>query len=333
MEKLNIVPPKGSSIKRLSLVGFLAVLLGFFLPAIALAQSPEPGYEGPEKCAECHSVETEAWQQSPHAHALADIDQSFQTACSDEGASEECTCLTCHTTDFSLSEGTYAYPGVSCESCHGPYVEDHPKEGVMQLDVDSSVCHDCHLDTYQDWKQSSHGEVGVQCIGCHMSHSQDFRLTDESLCGACHRDRVEDFAHTGHSAEDVSCADCHMSSMPAQAGDQSLAMVSTAYSAGRNPTPSHSFTVIPESCVGCHKESIHEEDLSIALGQPENVRMLTMADRALELDTELKSVKDKNKSLQASVFIALGLGLGIGGWIGICLMLVIGYIIQGRARK
>jgi hypothetical protein len=332
MAKPNIFLPLDSPIRRLLLIGLLIGLLGLVLPGMALAGPPEPGYEGPEKCAECHSVEAEAWQQSPHARALTDIDQSLHSACSEETESAECTCLTCHTTDFRPAEHTYAYAGVSCEACHGPYVEDHPKNGVMQLDVDSSVCHDCHQETYQDWKESSHGEVGVQCIGCHLSHSQDFRLTDEELCGACHRDHLEDFAHNAHSAEDITCADCHMSSGPTPSGDDSVALASAGYSVGRSPAPSHVFTVAPESCVNCHKQTIHEEDLA-ALNQAENVHMLNMADRAVELDTELKVAKETNKSLQGAVFIALGLGLGIGGWIGICFMLVLGYITQGRAKK
>lgn len=332
MPKPNIVPAYDSVIGRLLLIGLLVGLLGFLLTGMALAAPPEPDYEGPEKCAECHSTEAEAWQKSPHARALTDIDQSLQSACTEGADSADCTCLTCHTTDFSPAEQTYAYGGVSCEACHGPYVEDHPKNGVMQLDVDSSVCRNCHDDTYQDWKASSHGQVGVQCIGCHLSHSQDFRLTDEELCGACHRDHLEDFAHNAHSAEGITCVDCHMSAAPAPSGDDSLALASAGFSLGRGPTPSHSFTVASESCVNCHKQTIHEEDLP-ALNQAENVHMLNMADRAVELDTELKATKETNKSLQGAIFIALGLGLGIGGWVGICFMLVLGYIVQGRAKK
>ncbi len=98
--------------------------------------------------------------------------------------------------------------------------------------------------------------------------------------------------------------------------------------------PNHSFTVIPESCVGCHRQTIHKESLHIAVSQAEeDVRLLSVTDRALELEAELKAAEETNSSLKTTVFVTLGLGLGIGIWVGIFFVLIIGYIIQGRARK
>jgi formate-dependent nitrite reductase cytochrome c552 subunit len=77
---------------------------------------------------------------------------------------------------------------VTFEDCHGPYVEDHPKTGTMQLTVDSAICETCHTTTFDQWAGSLHAQSGVQCIGCHLSHSQTFRLTDEALCGTCPHD-------------------------------------------------------------------------------------------------------------------------------------------------
>ena len=110
----------------------LVGLLMLILPATALANPPEPGYEGPEKCAECHSAETGAWMNSPHAKAMAHLDESLQSVCDQDIGAEGCTCLSCHTTDFNPADYTYAYGGVSCEACHGPYVEGHPKNGMMK---------------------------------------------------------------------------------------------------------------------------------------------------------------------------------------------------------
>ena len=331
MPQSKIIPLKCSAMGRPLLVGLLVLMLGLLLPAAVLAGPPDPGYQGPEKCAECHSPEAEAWQDSPHAQAMADIDESEHMACGEGIETEECSCLGCHTTDFDPIERTYAYEGVSCEACHGVYVEGHPKDGVMHLDIDSSVCSDCHVETHEQWQDSLHGQAGVQCIGCHLSHSQDFRLTDEALCGACHRDRLEDFAHTAHENSEVGCTDCHLSSATAH---ETSALASADQSIGRPVAPSHSFTVVSsQACVSCHGQTIHEVVPRDDLTQAANVRLLAMADRAPELATQLEAAEQTNKSLRVMTLVSLGLGVGVGGMMGIIFMLVIGYVVQGRAKQ
>jgi len=331
MLRSTTVSLNGRTIKHLLWIGCLVVLLGLLLPATALAEPPEPSYEGPEKCAECHAAETDAWRNSPHANAMADIDDSLQSACGAGLASSNCSCLTCHTTDFNPVDSTYVYGGVACEACHGPYVEGHPQDGMMQLDVDSSVCEDCHVETHQQWQDSSHAEAGVQCIGCHLSHSQEFRLTDETLCGSCHRHQVEDFAHTAHDTQDITCTDCHLSTI---AANEATAMVSTGVTMVGGTAPSHRFTVVSsQACLNCHGETIHEETTREDLTQAANVRLLAMADRAPELASQLEAEEQANKSLRVMTFVSLGLGLGIGGMLGIIFMIVVGYISQGRAKQ
>lgn len=330
MSKLNTVMRRGGP-TRLYLLACLLVLLSLVLPVTALAGPPEPQYQGPEKCAECHLEETEAWQNSPHAKAMSDIDTALFAACDEETIDEECNCLSCHTTDFDPANSTYAYGGVSCEACHGPYVEGHPKEGLMNLDVDSSVCSDCHLETHEQWQDSPHAQAGVQCIGCHMSHSQDFRLTDEALCGACHRGRLEDFAHTAHETADVSCTDCHLS---AGAKRETGALASLDQSIARPEAPNHRFTVVSsEACVTCHGQTIHEVTPRDDLTQVANQELIAMAEQAPELATELEAQEQINKSLRVMALVSLGLGIGIGGMLGIVFVLVVGYITQGRAKR
>jgi hypothetical protein len=326
------------SLTSLHLFVCLVVLLSLGAPATALAGPPEPSYQGPEKCAECHAAETEAWKNSPHAHAMAHIDETQQAACESDVGGEECTCLTCHTTDFNPATYSYAYGGVSCESCHGPYVEGHPQNGVMQLDVDSSTCANCHAETYQQWQDSPHAAAGVQCIGCHLSHSQDFRLTDEALCGSCHSSQVEDFAHTVHESADVTCTDCHLSSTHAApegtTGSDGMTLVSTEPSMGRPEAPSHSFSVVTsEACVNCHGQTIHELMPGDTTTQAASTELLAMADQVPQLTAQLETQEKTTKSLQVMTLVSLGLGMGIGGMLGIIFMLVIGYITQGRAKR
>jgi hypothetical protein len=331
MREPTTVPYHGGAHRRLLGSSALVVLLLLCLPLVALAAPPEPGYAGPEKCAECHSAETEAWQASPHAQALTDLDKSVQSACAEGMAASECACLTCHTTDFDPAANTYAHAGVTCEACHGPYVEGHPQNGVMQLDADSSVCSDCHAETHKQWQASLHAEAGVQCIGCHLSHSQDFRLSDEALCGACHRDRLDGFAHTAHKNAEVGCTDCHLSSAPI---DETAALASADQSIGGRAAPSHSFTVVSsQACVGCHGQTIHEQAPSSGLTQVADVRMLALADQAPELAAQLDAAEQSIKSLRVMSLVSLGLGMGIGGMLGIVFMLVVGYVIQGRAKR
>lgn len=327
----QVIPFKSNAIGRVLLSAFFVVLPGLLLPATVIAGPPDPGYQGPEMCAECHSVEAEAWKDSPHARAMTNLDESVHVACGEYPEAGDCSCLGCHTTDFDPVKRTYAYGGVSCEACHGPYVEGHPKDGVMHLDVDSSICSDCHAETHQQWQNSLHAQAGVQCIGCHLSHSQDFRLTDEALCGACHRDRLEDFAHTAHENSEVGCTDCHLSSPAAQ---ETAALVSANVSTGPPAAPSHSFTVVSsQACVGCHGQTIHEVVPRDDLTQVANVQLLAMADRAPELAAQLKAAEQTNRSLRVTALVSLGLGMGIGGMLGIVFMLIIGYVVQGRAKR
>ena len=109
---------------KLVLASCLVLLLSLLLPTALWAAPPIPA--GAEKCAKCHTQETDAWQNSPHAKA--------------------------------------GMPGATCEGCHGPYVEGHPEAGTMQLTVDSSICQDCHNSTYAQWQNSTHAQAGVQCI-------------------------------------------------------------------------------------------------------------------------------------------------------------------------
>lgn len=265
----------------------LVVLVGLILPAGANAAPPAPA--GAEKCAECHSEETDAWHDSPHAHT---VDQA--------------------------SGGL----GAACEDCHGAYVEDHPEAGMMQLTVDSSVCQDCHTSTFQQWETSIHAKSGVQCIGCHLSHSQEFRVSDDRLCAACHRERLD----TAHGQSGVSCIDCHLSSTNAH----EITPVSTRAEETEIPSPSHDFTaVLSKDCVSCHGHEVHREKTR----QVSNVWSPDTPACEPELIAKLENAEQTNKSLMTITPLSLGLGMGVGGMLGIIFMLALGYISQGMMKK
>lgn len=189
----------------------------------------------------------------------------------------------------------------------------------MQLSVDSSVCEDCHANTFRQWQDSIHAQNGVQCIGCHQSHSQELRVSDDGLCASCHRDHLG----TVHGRSDVSCIDCHLSSTSVQ----ELAFVSAGEASVTVPAASHDFTrVLSTDCVGCHGEDVHQQDVS---------RVSTLESPACgpELIAKLENAQRTNRSLMTITPVSLGLGMGIGGMLGIIFMLVIGYINQGMRKR
>ena len=286
---------KGGLLWPLVLISGLGILFGLVLPLMALAAPPTP--TGAEQCDGCHSEETAAWQNSPHANASSN------------------------------EEGII---GATCEACHGSYVKGHAQTGVMQLTVDSSGCKECHTNTFGQWESSTHARAGVQCIGCHLSHSQTLRLTDEALCDSCHRDWLEDFFHTAHNRTDITCTSCHLSStsyeMMALADSGEISRISLA--------PSHDFvTVSSENCVNCHKQAIYAETTNTELNQVTGGQLLAKVNLVPDLTDKLNISQQTIKSLKTMTFVSLGLGLGVGGMMGIILVLVVGYIDQRRSKK
>ncbi len=289
MLKAVTLSPKRRRINDLILSVSLVILLGFLFPAITLADPPDA--EGPGTCAKCHEEETDTWLNSPHAKVT------------------------------SAEEGI---PGATCVSCHGSYAKNHPKDGLMRLSIDSSVCEDCHASTFTQWEDTKHAEAGVQCIGCHLSHSQAFRVSEEKLCVSCHRDQIEEGFHDSHATNSVPCVDCHVSPT-----SQETALASNNLILA----PSHDFTdVTSEACVECHRQNINLEVRPVTnVGWEGNKVLLAESDPVPKLVANLETTQQENEWLESLAPMALGLGMGIGIMLGIILMLVIGYIDQRRA--
>ena len=261
-------------------------------PAVVLSQSRTEK----EGCG-CHSAETKAWQDSPHAMA-AQISGDL--------------------------------PSPTCEGCHGPYIRGHPDDGLMRLTVDSAVCHDCHSDTFEQWQGSVHAEKGVQCIGCHLPHAQELRVSEEKLCLSCHRQSVSDGFHISHRYADVSCTNCHLAlpsgihSPASNADDSPLAPT----------TPLHDFvSVSGTECVECHRQYIGNDSSRADAGDVAVVKLMTVANRVPELTDSLQAARQQNSALVAMSFVSLGLGIGVGGVMGIILVLVVGYVTQRKPDK
>lgn len=330
MHKLLQTQPIGPR-WQVSLAASVAVLLILFMPASGLNAAPlAQDATGPERCALCHSAEFQEWQVSPHAQAMTPIDEAADLGC-EEAAGEDCTCLSCHSTSFepgAVAEGTTgAHSGVTCEACHGAYVKDHPANGVMQLDVDSSVCSDCHVETHEDWEQTAHAEAGVQCIGCHRSHSQNLRLDDEVLCSSCHRDRLEDSGHVAHNRVGIACIDCHT--------EPEHVLVSATSMMGGSPEPSHDFSVSTEACAQCHGPTFHGEESTMSGEGVAMARQPAASEEARAAAAQEVAAQESQRWLQGATAISFGLGIGVGGMVGIVMVLILGIVCQrgwrGRA--
>jgi hypothetical protein len=234
----------------------------------------------------------------------------------------DCACLECHTTAFDPVEGTYAYGGVTCEACHGPYLEDHPYSGTMDLFADSSLCQSCHVDTHQQWLISSHAQANVQCISCHQVHSQDLRLADQSLCESCHAGQQQNPVHAAHVGRGADCVDCHLSSdyeLQASLEVEDLAAMAMAE---RPTVASHEFSVSSaEACIGCHIQGA---------GLHQAISNAATTEQASALAVELDQIEEENRSLQSLSLITLGVGLGVGVLLGAIFFLAVGFVCQRR---
>ncbi len=291
-----------------AMAGLLLALI--LLPAAASAGEPQPADTDPGQCALCHQAEVQDWQSSPHAAATNAIESALM-ACQ-EG--EDCSCLTCHTTNFSPVTGEFEHSGVTCEACHGSLVEGHPENGTMNLSVDSSVCQDCHAETFADWASTPHAQGNVQCIGCHRSHTQNLRLEDQALCKSCHRDQLQDAGHLAHMRTGLDCISCHTT--PA----------SSPHAVDGPSAPSHQFAVNTESCADCHSNIFHRPATSaaIAAAQPASTGSSIQPEEAKQIVAEQESAR---RTAQASA-IALGVGIGVGVVAGIIFMLVLAILTQ-----
>ena len=277
--------------------------LAWMNPALFAAppQSSLTDYVGAEACAGCHQAEYEEWKTSKHAGAFS---RTFAAYWEERG--NDPGCLQCHTTGFRSQDGAFAFPGVSCESCHGALAPRHPTEAKMLLPTDSSVCRECHTQTYREWQLSAHATRNIRCFDCHAVHRQGLRQPQaEQQCGACHAQRLEDFAHAAHHLHGLTCTTCHMPK-PRAPG------------IGGTGAPAHSFFVGAETCAACHEEMVHAShkisslsDAVERLTQTADVRhveALQSQVRQLELEADAQRGR--------TVKIALGtlvVGLLLGG--------------------
>jgi predicted CXXCH cytochrome family protein len=255
-------------------------------------------YAGPDTCGACHEEIHTVWTDSRHANAFSS--PIFQQNWAEIGS--EFACLTCHTTGYDPATNQYAFEGVTCEACHGPFQEGHPVE-PMPIQADAELCATCHTTTKNEWDASKHGQVGIQCQSCHNPHSQLPRAaTITELCTNCHKERGESFTHGTHANAGLQCSSCHMYTDP-QSGPPIQGLVPTG----------HTFQVGSQACIGCHQDTVHTRDrilqLSGAVAALEEVDLQALQQ---QLQQQEQAIADLEASRSARLYVGLAQGAIIG---------------------
>lgn len=122
--------------------------------ALAPAPAAQPDetwtYASNSACALCHQKASDHFAASPHAGALATLQE--------KGRGRDAYCFGCHTTAFRQPGGTRSldtaityFGNVGCESCHGPSVQHvrANKAAHTRRQVPEAVCRECHRDDQQ----------------------------------------------------------------------------------------------------------------------------------------------------------------------------------------
>jgi hypothetical protein len=230
-----------------------SALLGALLAILALAaavptalaaparQDPTP-VPNAQECTGCHEGIRGYWGESAHGYAMTD--PAFQKAWTEQGAPKEC--LACHTTGYDPETGAYNEGGVGCLACHSPVPSNHP-DAYMPTDVSSRLCGTCHIETFDEWEQSEHGQQGMTCNQCHNPHTTDLKVgSSQELCHSCHNTEGHYYSFTGHAREGLLCTDCHL-------------RVSDSPAAGTegHGQRNHTFKIDLKSCNDCHLNDMH----------------------------------------------------------------------------
>jgi hypothetical protein len=216
-----------------------ALPMGFL--AVAVVEAQDPLQESTDnECQDCHEIIQSHWEESAHGQAVSD--EVFRQAWEEQGSPSEC--MSCHTTGYDPATGEWEQDGVACQVCHYPVSENHP-EAVMPTDISSRLCGTCHVDTYAEWEESTHGQEDLACARCHNPHTTDLKKDDaQEVCQACHNEETHFFTYTGHAEEGLMCADCHLRVSEAQMGEGHGQRL-------------HTFVVDIGTCTECHGDTLH----------------------------------------------------------------------------
>jgi hypothetical protein len=153
------------------------------------------------------------------------------------GEKKKYSCGPCHTTGYSKEGnqdglegvvGTWEFPGVQCEACHGPSAGhiSRPEEVKPVIDRTSAACGQCHIrggrekipakggfiqhhEQYNELLVSPHGEDPT-CVDCHDPHKRT-AASVKVACADCHEETAAKYGKENiHGRSEIGCRECHM---------------------------------------------------------------------------------------------------------------------------
>jgi len=280
--------------------------------AAPAGETIQQNYAGSDTCAGCHEDIHTTWSTTLHSQAFSS--PIFQADWVNQ--SSAASCLECHTTGYDPTTGKFVEEGVTCESCHGPLQQDHPKN-PMPITPDYTLCARCHKTTTDEWRASKHGEVNINCEACHNSHSQKPRAeTVNELCTTCHKDTGSSFTHGTHANSGLSCTNCHM------------ATTSHTESTGGLFATGHTFAVGSEACINCHKDTVHTRDAILQLAGQDTGEALSPEELAIQVQEQDQTIK----SLEAQNSVRLYTGLMQGAIVGLVIGGTAAWVVSRRMK-
>lgn len=230
--------------KRIMMGMIFALLLGSFTFAATQAQTDPEAY-GSDDCGDCHEAVTTQWENSVHGHAS--VVETFLATWAEQGSPTDC--LRCHTTGFDPETSSYEKEGIACETCHPSDPAEHPQK-IMQTDISSRLCGQCHVDTFAEWETSEHGQEELSCARCHNPHSNELRAGSmQDTCRTCHKEETHFYAFTAHANAGLLCTDCHLQTKSEPLGDGHSRIA-------------HTFSVGTNTCTLCHNQEMHKPNAS-----------------------------------------------------------------------
>ena len=146
------------------------------------------------------------------------------------------SCGPCHMTAYSKAGnqdglpgmvGTWAFPGITCEECHGPGAAhaNAPSKTNIRVDKSPAACGKCHIrgapdkipagggfiqhhEQYNEYLAGPHAGK-VSCATCHDPHKRA-AVSIRKQCADCHPSQAKNFTGSKMQRSGVTCVNCHM---------------------------------------------------------------------------------------------------------------------------
>ena len=144
--------------------------------------------------------------------------------------------------------GTWEFPGVQCEQCHGPSA--HFGDSFEPGDGSGAFCGTCHIRGdentipakggfirhHEQWNEmNASPHAALDCTACHDPHKRS-EYSIHTTCEDCHPDQAASYAGTIMEVAGVECYDCHMPYASKSA---------VAFSPYKGDVRTHLFTINP----------------------------------------------------------------------------------------